>query len=120
MIRPVRREAPAEGARATGHAPLQRLADASAPVAQLRGLQALASRVIQRKEWYEYGAANSVPHIHCYKSGCHLKILLGKSVKRLNLVQDGVRYEGKIAEAREAAAGNDALLAAIDSALDHY
>ncbi|MDJ0659886.1 MAG: DUF4157 domain-containing protein [Crocosphaera sp.] len=49
--------------------------------------------VIQLKDWYSYGAANKVPHVHCYGKknayDCHLKILIDGKVKRINIVQGG-------------------------------
>jgi hypothetical protein len=41
---------------------------------------------------YPIGAANVVPHTHNYAGGLHLKIGVNGKVKRLNMVQDGVRY----------------------------
>lgn len=38
---------------------------------------------------YEYGAANRVPHIHCYPGGAHVKILFGRKIRRLDLVKNG-------------------------------
>lgn len=45
--------------------------------------------IIQFKDWYAYGHANSVPHIHCYGKGFHLKDSNGR---RYNLVQKNVKY----------------------------
>jgi hypothetical protein len=45
------------------------------------------------KAEYPYGAANSIPHIHSYGSGFHLKIMNGGKIKRMNLVQDGIKYK---------------------------
>ena len=39
---------------------------------------------------YAYGAANTVPHIHCYKGGAHIKYLDGVKIKRVNLVKNGI------------------------------
>lgn len=40
-------------------------------------------------EYYAYGAANTLPHIHCYASGFHLKILLENKIRRIDIVKDG-------------------------------
>ena len=56
------------------------------PHAQARPL---TTGVIQRRDWYEYGSANTTPHIHCYSGGdCHLKDAYGT---RYNLVKGGKR-----------------------------
>lgn len=39
---------------------------------------------------FAYGAAHTVPHIHCYRSGAHIKYLSGRTVKRVNLVKNGI------------------------------
>jgi hypothetical protein len=60
------------------------------PRAQLQAAApAFASGVAQMREWYAYGSAGSTPHVHCYNSGSHLKIMDGSRIKRYNIVQDG-------------------------------
>ncbi len=63
-------------------------------VAKKPVIQALS--VIQKADWYEYGAANVTPHIHCYPGGCHLKKAGGG---RINLVQGGFKRPQSIHEA---------------------
>lgn len=47
------------------------------------------SNVIQRADYYAYGAANTTPHIHVYNNvNCHIKVAGGH---RFNLVQNGRR-----------------------------
>ncbi len=48
---------------------------------------------------YPFGGPNTIPHIHKYGDDFHLKYLDATSIKRLNLVQKGVRYENNIADA---------------------
>jgi hypothetical protein len=111
----------AQATRGACRSPLQRLADASAPVAQLRSLQSLASGgVVQRKDWYAYGDGGSTPHVHCYSGGdCHVQIFDRGRVRRYNIVQDGKRH-AQAADALAAAAGNPALLAVITTQLQGY
>jgi hypothetical protein len=91
------------------------------------GNRATAALVLQRRpvltvqrDDYPYGGADSVPHIHRYKGGSHLKILVGGKIKRINLVQDGVRYRENVAEAFKLArdAGDTALVDAIKECID--
>jgi hypothetical protein len=73
--------------------------------------------VIQRKESYAYGAANTVPHIHVYSGGdCHLKIVDRGRVRRYNIVQNGKRH-AQCDDALAAAAGNQVLINAINTQL---
>lgn len=37
---------------------------------------------------YPVGAGNKIPHIHSYPTGFHVKLLVGRSIKRFNVVQD--------------------------------
>lgn len=47
--------------------------------------------VVQRADWYEYGAANTTPHIHSYSGGdCHLKVAGGN---RYDLIKKGRRVK---------------------------
>ncbi len=73
--------------------------------------------VIQRKESYAYGSANTVPHIHVYSGGdCHLKIVDRGRVRRYNIVQGGKRHS-QCDDALAAAAGNQTLIDAINAQL---
>jgi hypothetical protein len=73
--------------------------------------------VIQRKESYAFGSANTVPHIHVYSGGdCHLKIVDRGSIKRYNIIKDGKRHS-QADMALEAAAGNQPLIDAINTLL---
>lgn len=64
-------------------------------------ISTIAPIVIQRADWYEYGAANVTPHIHAYGSGdCHLKDAYGH---RYDLIQKGRRVkQQRINEAYDA------------------
>lgn len=58
-----------------------------------------APGVVQRKDFYAYGAANTTPHIHVYSGGdCHLKVAGGD---RYDLVQGGFKRPAGIHEAFE-------------------
>jgi len=57
---------------------------------ELKPLQKKTS-VIQKADWYEFGAANVTPHIHAYSGGdCHLKVAGGD---RFDLIKDGRRVK---------------------------
>lgn len=74
--------------------------------------QAIQRQVVQLKNWYAYGSANTVPHVHCYNGGSHLKIHDRGSVKRYNIVQNG-SVHSQSESALNAAAGNADLTAVI-------
>jgi hypothetical protein len=74
--------------------------------------------VIQRKDTYAFGSANTVPHIHVYSGGdCHLKIQDRGGIKRYNIIQNGKRHS-QADMALEAAAGNQTLIDAINGLLE--
>ncbi|MBA3470607.1 MAG: hypothetical protein H0T53_13295 [Herpetosiphonaceae bacterium] len=63
--------------------------------------RAASATLIQRADWYEYGAANVTPHIHAYSGGdCHLKDAEGH---RYDLIKGGTRVkQDRINEAYDA------------------
>lgn len=95
-------------------------------VQRTAGNRAASKLVLQRaqvlqvqRDDYPYGGANVTPHIHRYGLNSHLKILEGKSIRRINLVQGGKRYPQGVAEAFELAraAGNATLVEAIKTCI---
>jgi hypothetical protein len=78
------------------------------------GQRADASKKVRVE--YPYGAADSVPHIHAYPGGGHLKILDRGRIRRYNIVQNGSRHV-QADSALAAAAGNPVLVGAINSVL---
>lgn len=105
--------AKAQAAAASRGGPLS--ASGLATLQRSAGNQAVAGLVVQRDS-YAYGAGNSIPHIHVYSGGdCHLKIMDGSKVKRIDLVQGGKKYGDKVAEAFDLAraTGNTTLVNAI-------
>jgi hypothetical protein len=99
---------------------------ALAELQQTAGNRAATHLLVQRakvlhvqRDDYPYGGANVTPHIHRYGTDCHLKILDGKSIRRINLVQGGKRYPQGVAEAfaLARAAGNTTLVEAIKTCI---
>ena len=93
---------PVRGADAARGAPLS--AGAIAHLQRTAGNRAVGHLVAQRalvvqRDSYPFGAANTIPHIHKYKGGAHIKILDGGKIKRIDLVQDGKRYGDNVARA---------------------
>ena len=68
-------------------------ADAREPV-----MVTLPKKEIKKDRDEYYGGTAKQPHVHVYPGGCHLKL----GGDRYNLVQNGVIYKGKIADAYEA------------------
>jgi len=68
------------------------------------------------KREYAYGSANTIPHIHCYPSGAHIKILVGKKIKRLDIVKNGF-LANNIDYIKELAANNKELFDAINKVI---
>lgn len=110
-------DAPPTGA---GVAQLQRTVGNRAVTGLLKA--GSASPVIRRKEFYAYGGANTVPHIHNYNSGCHIKIndpeRPGEPV-RIDLVKAGKRNYDNVAYAFRLAraTGNMTLVNAIKASI---
>jgi hypothetical protein len=70
-------------------------------------------------DYYAYGSANTVPHVHVYSGGdCHLKIVDPdrKKIMRYNIIQNGKRH-AQADGALHAASGNQALIDAINDLL---
>lgn len=82
-----------------------------------QGPAALQRKIVQLKDHYAYGSANTVPHVHCYNGGCHLKIRDRGSIKRYNIVQNN-KVHAQADSALNAASGNADLKAIIQRLID--
>lgn len=68
-------------------------------------------------EYYVYGAANTLPHIHCYSGGFHLKTVTGH---RLNIVKKGIVNKNNLIDALSESEGKPNVVDALIFELKKY